>query len=54
MTPEELHEVLTGLIGKPLESAAAMPELGVLMLCFPEGKTLFVTGVLDYELEAAN
>lgn len=55
MTPEELYEVLTGLIDKPLISAGAFPELGVLMLCFPEGKTLYVSGEkLSIELEAAS
>ena len=55
MTPEELHEMLTALIGKPLQSVAVMQDFGVMMLCFPEGKTLYVAGEkLSIEIEAPN
>ena len=54
MSDDELCDVLASVMGKPLQGAAMIPELGVLMLCFSEGKTLYVKGVLDYELEAAN
>ena len=47
--------MLSSLIDKPLQSVAAMPDFGVLMLCFPEGKTLYVHGEkLSIEIEAAS
>jgi hypothetical protein len=51
----ELADILQGVIGKPLVSAAIAPEFGLLMLTFPEGKTIYVSGEnLDIDLEAAN
>jgi len=55
VTDQELADTLESLIDKPLMSAAAAPGLNVLMLCFPEGKTLYVSGDnLKIELEAAS
>ena len=55
MSDEEIEEILSSVVGKELTAAAVVPECGVLMLCFPEGKTLYVKGGgLSIELEAAN
>jgi hypothetical protein len=55
VSDEELGEVLLGIIGKPLVSAAAAPDFGVLMLTFPEGETLYVRGDnLSIDMEAAS
>jgi hypothetical protein len=47
--------VLENVIGKRLIGAEMVPEAGVLMLCFPEGKTIYIVGDdLKIELEAAS
>ncbi len=48
-------DVLENVIGKTLIGAEIIPEAGVLMLCFPEGKTLYIVGEnLKIDLEAAS
>jgi hypothetical protein len=48
-------DVLENVIGKTLIGAEMVPEFGLLMLCFAEGKTVYVSGDnLDIDLEAAN
>ena len=55
MSDDEIEEILSSVVGKPLTAAAMVPECGVLMLCFPEGKTLYLKADnLSIELEAAN
>jgi hypothetical protein len=48
-------DVLENVIGKTLIGAEMVPEFGLLMLCFAEGKTIYFSGEsLGIQLEAAN
>jgi len=55
MTEEELTDTLVSVISKPVMAVAYVPEAECIMLCFPEGKTLYISGDnLKIEIEAAN
>lgn len=55
MDLEKAVDILSAVIDKPLIAAQYVPEANCLLLCFPEGKDVYIHGdSLKIDMEAAN